>query len=355
MKPALYFDAHVHTKPFPEVLEKLMTFYGDFWMSSVAPPNGGKQLYSQIDEMSHQISELLKVPSNVYCWPLSSSFEACRQVFSHHYLSNVRQTGKNHILTTNIEQAPILLSLNQMEELGCVVKTIRLTKDGTVDLEDLKNSIGPKTSLLSLSWVDPLTGIIQPVDQIGQICQEQGLSLHIDASFAVGKIHFHLDTLLADYVTVDASRFHGPLGAAAVFSKFKGDTHLLNVPMLAAFTESLRLTQERVDSLSIETARLRNRLEAEVKGVPLFQKENRIFNTSVIAFPHIHNEALLFLLHEAGVYATIGGGELQQLTKVLTHYGIDQELASSAISFALPPDMTDEMLDQAIQIIGGIK
>jgi len=352
MKQSIYLDYHTACKPLSEAVEKLNFFYRSLWGSLDAPHQKGQELYSHVDAETASISSLLGVPQEFYFWHASSGMDGARQIFLHHYLTHIRQTGRNHLLTTQIEQASILLPLNAMESLGCAVKTVDVSRQGVVDLDAFSDAIRPRTSLVSISWADSLTGVIQPIGAIASICKSHDVALHVDASSAVGKIGFRLEDMGCDYISVDGVRFQAPPGAAAVFSRFKGEPHPVNVPMLVAFSESLRAADRKLDGFSTETARLRSRLEALLEGEVLFQDVERLPNVAVVAFPGVHSEALLFLLSQSGVYATIGGGQAQKLSNILRACKVAEEFCESAISFALAPDTTEDEIDHAAEVIG---
>ena len=70
-----------------------------------------------------------------------------------------------------------------------------------------------------------------------------------------------------------------------------------------------------------------------------------------MGFPGISNEALLFLLSERGVAASIGGGSFQLIGLQLQAAGIEESLAQSAISFSLSRETTEEEVEQAVPAI----
>jgi len=56
-------------------------------------------------------------------------------------------------------------------------------------------------------------------------------------------------------------------------------------------------------------------------------------------------------LNQKGVFATFGGGGMQKLSSVLQACGISSELASSALSFSLSYETTEQEIDTALDII----
>ena len=75
------------------------------------------------------------------------------------------------------------------------------------DKEILEEALRPRTSLVSLSWANGLTGVIHPVADLAEACQAKGVCLHVDASYAIGKHYFRFEDLNIDYLTFDGSFF----------------------------------------------------------------------------------------------------------------------------------------------------
>lgn len=270
----------------------------------------------------------------------SGGYEAVFQMLVNFYIDEIRETGRNFLLTTSIEEAPILLSMSRLEQLGCVTRLLPVDEKGLLKLSALEEALKPKTALLSISWANALTGVIQPISDIVRICHAKGVKVHLNASAIIGKIPISFEELGVDFLTFD-----GPQVIGGLFQKTK--PHESSYPVEPLNALLLTVDQE----FGIETARLRDTFEAEIKhaladSVILFQDADRLPHVSCIAFPGVMAEALLFNLHRRGVFASIGGGQFQKLSSQLK-----RELAHSAISFAISHETTEDDLAEALDII----
>ncbi len=363
MPVRVYLDNHTTTRPFKEALDKLLSLSRTHWGSLASPHQMGQDLYEETKTSLKSIySSLGALENDSFCLT-SGSAENSSQIFFSHYLESVRETGKNHFLISALEEAPPILALNRLENFGCFGKMIPVNGYGHLDMATFKQLLTPKTSLVSLSWANGLTGVIQPLDEIMTLCQEKEISLHIDVSTALGKLFFRFQDLTCDFMTFDGEKIHSPKGIGGIFIKDKVAFSPLiahaphhNIPALCGLKVAIDKTSEQFDFMGTEIVRLRDKLEktlqAELPDITIFFKDShRLPHVTAIGFPGAHHEALLFLLHRQGVYASMGGGFSQRLSHLLKNCGIADYLASCALSFSLSYDTTEEEIDHAAQVI----
>ena len=137
----------------------------------------------------------------------SSGAEAVNHAVFAAYLDITRKTGKNHFLCSILDEAPTIMSMNRLNELGCVFQMIPSINEGRVTVKDVAEMITPRTALLSISWANGLTGVIQPLTEISALCKDRGILFHVDATHTLGKGDFSFQESGADLLT-----FNGPSG-----------------------------------------------------------------------------------------------------------------------------------------------
>jgi len=353
----VYLDNHTVTRPAASVSEAFLPFLKEQWGSLVAPHQKGQELFAPWKRAEGTILEQLGAKGEDRFYFFSSSQNALSHLLLSHYFDTIRHTGKNHILTVAGEEITSSHALQRLEELGCVRKILPVNEQGQLTQEILEKALGPRVSLVSFSWASGLTGVIQPLADLAAVCRAKGILLHVDVSSVIGKLFFRFEDLPVDFLTFDGSLFHAPKGVAGMLVKEKtlfspfSETSVGGIPALA---EALKGAEEGLDHLSLETARLRDKLERGIKrGFPeaqvLFEKAERLPNVSAIAIPGIATDALLFLLHRKRVYASAGGE--WRLGELLIAKGIEPKLAQCALSFNLSFETTEEEIDYAIDAV----
>jgi cysteine desulfurase len=356
MRKEIYLDHHTISRPSPAVIERMNHYFLHKWGTLSAPHQKGQELYEDVDSALKKLYGLLGATDRSHFVLTSGGPEAIFQVLINFYLDEIRETGRNHLLTTSIEEAPILLSLSRLEQLGCVTRLLPVDEKGVLKLSALEEALKPKTALLSISWANALTGVIQPITDIVRICHAKGVKVHLNASAMVGKLPISFEELGVDFLTFDGDKIHTPQGIGGLFQKTKPHESSHHVAALSALSLAVEEELQRLEQFAMETARLRDTFEAELKtalpdSVIFFQDAERLPHISCIAFPGVMSVALLYHLHRRQVYASLGGGQFQKLSSQLKSCRISEELAQSALSFAISHETTEDDLAEALDVI----
>jgi cysteine desulfurase len=291
----------------------------------------------------------------------SSSAEAVNQVLFSVFLEVSRKEGKCHFIASAIEDAPTMQMMKRLEELGCFVKIAPVNERGEIDLPKLAELINPRTALVSVTMAHGLTGAVQPFEEIAKIAKDKGVLLHLDAAYALGKIYFSFEETGADYLTFSGPQIHSVAGSGGLFAKkdaplvplilggggMRGGS--FDAPSFFALSASAAQASLYLDRMSLEIARLRDRFEREIAArapgsAVLYKDSLRIPNTTAIAFPKAHGEALHYLLRRKKIEASVGGEYCQLLSRLCI--GGDR-----AISFSLSRMNTEEEILRAAQLI----
>ncbi len=371
MSRSIYLDNATTTRPSQQAISKLIPFLSENWGVPSQPHQVGQRVMPAIEEAYRSVYALIGASEKDTVVITSSGTEAVNHVIQSVYYDVTRSTGKNHYVTAAIDEAPSILAVGRLEQMGCVGKMAAVSTGGYVTAQAIADAITPRTALISLSWANGLTGVINPVSEIAALCQERGILLHLDATHVLGKLYYNLEEVGASFITFNGDNLHAPKGTGGLWIKEgvrlspmllggaqqagyrAGD---LNVPGLVSLGVACREALESRDLMCTETARLRARLEAGIKkgfrdAIIFYRDEKRLPNCTTIGFPGIANEALLYALDRQQVYATMGGGTFQQIGLVLEASGVNSTLAHSSLSFCLARTTYEEEVEEAIAVI----
>lgn len=362
MKERIYLDNSSQTKPSELAVRAMMPYYEDHFGSPLSPHLMGQELIMAMEASLDEVRKLVQAKSEDQFFFTTSGTEAVNQVIYSAFCEMTKQHGKNHFVVRTIEDAAPILAISRLEDEGVFLQLAPTSKRGFLTQEAFIESISPRTALLSISWASAMSGVIQPLDEIIEICKQRKILLHIDASSVIGKLDVSFSELGCDFLTFCGNAIHAPFGTGVLFAKKERFIQSLilgsdiNVPMLVALGEAAKLAKETESLYCTEVSRLRCLLEEGIKnGYPearvLFEEEERVPHVTLISFPGIHAELLAFALNRKGVFASLGGGAFQLIEEQLTACGIDSAIARCALSFSLSRDTQEAEIERAIQII----
>lgn len=371
MARGIYLDNSTATRPSAHAVSKMMPYFTELWGSPSSPNYPGNELLPSMAEAYKSIYTLLGAKETDTFVFTSSGAEAVNQAIFSAYFDVTLSSGKNQFLTSLADEAPSIMAFSRLEQFECVCRQIRPNREGKITAELLSKMITPRTALISLSWGSGLTGTFHPVEEIAALCRQRGILLHLDVSHVVGKFYFEIAEIDAHFFSFGADQLHAPKGCGGLFIKAGTDCKPLifggneqnrlragsfSVAHLAALGHAAKEAIDSRDLLCTEVARLRDKLEMGIvshypEAVPFYCDQERLPHCTTIAFPSIVNEAMLYTLNRKGLYASIGGGNFQQLSQLLIFAGVPEILAQTAVSFSLSRETTEAEIDLAIEKI----
>lgn len=282
-----------------------------------------------------------------------------------------KKVGKNHIITSNIEHHAVLHSVQALEKQGFEVTYVKADKNGIIDPNEVKKAITDKTGLMSIIYANNEIGTVQAIQEIGNICRENGVVFHTDAVQAVGNVNIDVNKENIDILSMSAHKFHGPKGVGALYVK-KG-IKILNlvdggaqergkragteniagiVGMVAALEEAYKNIEEKVKRISDMRNRTINELLKIEKSRLNGDLERRLPGNINMCFEGIEGESLILRLDMEGICGSSGSactsGSLDP-SHVLLAIGLPHEVAHGSLRLTLSDYNTEEDVEYIIK------
>lgn len=349
-----YFDNNATTPIEPRVAVA-MTLGIDHGNPSSAH-KWGRKSREAIETARGQVAGLLGVqpPEIIFT---GSGTEANNQVI---YAAGRQGGFKGHLLTTTLEHPSIHAAAARMREMGMEVTEVPPDDDGVVQPEAIAESVRPDTRLACIMLANNELGTLQPVVKAAEICHEHGVPVLCDAVQAVGKIPVHPAELGIDFLTLGAHKFHGPLGAAALWVKSGLEVAPLfagggqeggrrpgteNVHAIVGLGKACEIAAEELTERRNHLIEMRVTFERGLAGIDdaVIHATGalRLPNTTHVAFLGLSGRDLMMRLDEAGYAVSTGaacGASGEPLpSRTLLAMGISKEeaLASLRVSFGM--------------------
>ncbi len=368
----VYLDNNATTPLHPRAREAMLPWLGETHGNPSSIHRFGQVARNAVEEAREKVAALLgaRAPEVVFT---ASGTEANNAVLFHVADHPGHLIG--HLVISALEHPSLREAASRLAREGWEVTRVSPGEDGVVPAAEMIAALRPDTRLVALMLANNELGTLQPVAEVAAACRARKIPVLCDAVQAVGKIPVDVDELGVDYLTVGAHKFHGPLGAAALWVR-KGveiTPYLVgggqerrrragteNVAALAGFGEAAAAAAEELSARRAFLAGLRDRFEAELRrrlpgklgAVIHCAGSPRLPNTSHIAVPGVEGESLLIRLDVAGFAVSTGSacssGTVEP-SKTLLAMGLSQEeaLSSLRVSFGMMnrPEEVDRFLD----------
>jgi cysteine desulfurase/selenocysteine lyase len=129
------------------------------------------------------------------------------------------QAGDEIVLSEMEHHANIVPWHFLRERKGVVLKWVRVTDDGALDLEHFQSLLGPKTRVVALSHMSNVLGTINPVMELARMAHEAGALVLLDG--CQGVVHKPVDVkaLDVDFYVFSGHKLYGPTGIGALYGK----------------------------------------------------------------------------------------------------------------------------------------
>ncbi|MBF8176963.1 MAG: IscS subfamily cysteine desulfurase [Burkholderiaceae bacterium] len=283
------------------------------------------------------------------------------------------KTKGKHIITVKTEHKAVLDTVRELERQGFEATYLQPQDNGLITIEQLAEAIRPDTILVSVMLVNNEIGVIQPIDEIGELCRSKGIIFHCDAAQATGKVKIDLEKSKVDLMTFTAHKTYGPKGIGALYVRRKprvrieaqmhGGGHerglrsgTLATHQIVGMGEAFRIAREEMDEEITRIKGLRDRL---AKGLMDMEEvyingdmDHRVPHNLNVSFNYVEGESLIMAIKDLAVSSgsACTSASLEP-SYVLRALGRSDELAHSSIRFTFGRFTTEEDVDFTIKLI----
>ena len=371
-KKLIYLDNNSTTPTDPRVVEAMLPYFNQLHGNAASRNHPfGWAAEDAVDKAREQIADLIEVDPREIIFT-SGATESDNLALKGVYEMYSRKG--NHIITLKTEHKAVLDSCKKLEKMGAEITYLDVKEDGLVDLQELENAIKDTTILVSIMYANNETGVIQPMKEIGEICQSKGVLFMSDATQAVGKIPVKPKELGIHLMAFTAHKMYGPKGVGVLFvnrknprvkvtAQIDGGGHergmrsgTLNVPGIVGMGKAAELAKNEMQAEAERLSKLRDKLENALANMleEVYingNTDHRMPHVTNISFKHVEGEGLMMCFNQ-----TIGVSSGSACTSaslepsyVLVALGLGDDLAHSSIRFSLGRFTSEEEIDQAIQ------
>ncbi len=352
LKNSVYLDNAAATRLDERVLEAMTPYFFDLY--AVATSQFGYSLgvdaRDALDNARARVAAALGAKPGEFIFT-SGDTESSNLALKGVALALAEKKGR-HIITSPIEDFPVLYSARALEKQGFRVTYVRVDETGRVDLDHLRDAITPETILISIQAANQEIGTLQDVAAIGAMAREKGVLFHTDATHSFTRVLLNVQEVPVDLITVSAHTIHGPKGIGGLyvregtpirkwmdggFQEFDLRPGVENIPGAVGFAKAVELvTPEETARLQGLRDRLIERMlripHSRLNGHPLY----RLPQNANISFRFVEGESLLLHLDMRGFAVSTGSACFSrslEASHVILGIGGDHERAHGSVRF----------------------
>ncbi|MEZ5626119.1 MAG: IscS subfamily cysteine desulfurase [Rhodocyclaceae bacterium] len=283
------------------------------------------------------------------------------------------QSKGKHIITLKTEHKAVLDTCRELERQGFEVTYLDVQEDGLLNLDAFRAALRDDTTVVSVMMVNNEVGVIQPIEEIGEICRERGIIFHVDAAQATGKVDIDLQKLKVDLMSFSAHKTYGPKGIGALYVRRKPRVRLiaqmhggghergmrsgtLATHQIVGMGVAFRLAREEMATENVRIGLLRDKLMNGLTDIEATYVNGdiakRVPHNLNISFAYVEGESLIMAIKDVAVSSgsACTSASLEP-SYVLRALGRNDELAHSSIRFSIGRFTTEEEVDFTIDLL----
>lgn len=378
-KPLIYLDSAATTQKPEEVIAALDEYYenynanvhrGAYELSQIAT-----DMYEEARAKVASFINSAKPESIVFTRNATESLNLVAYAWG---LNNLHEGDE--VILSDMEHHSNLVPWHIIaRHTGAVLKFIRMSSDYRLDLQSLKDNLGPKTKMVSVVHVSNVLGTINPVKEICRMAHEAGALAMVDGAQSAPHMPVDVREIGCDFYALSGHKMCGPTGIGALYAKYEllekmepflGGGEMINevfpttsnyarppykfeagtpniagaVGLKAAISYLEKIGMQNVEDHEIELGDYAEKRLAEVEGIRIFRPETT--GTGVISFTieGVHPHDISTILDAEGIAIRAGHHCAQPLMRKL------QVQSTARASFYLYNDKSDvEALAAALE------
>ena len=371
MTMPIYMDYSATTPVDPRVAEKMIPFITeDFGNPASRSHPYGWTAEKAVENARREVAKLVNADPREIIWT-SGATESNNLAIKG--ASNFYSSKGKHIITMATEHKAVIDAVREMERLGYETTFLVPEPNGLVDIEKFKAALRPDTVLATIMLVNNEIGVVQDIEELGNICRENKIIFHVDAAQATGKVAIDLEKLPVDLMSFSAHKTYGPKGVGALYVRRKpririeaqmhGGGHergmrsgTLATHQIVGMGEAFRIAREEMQEENARIEKLQKRLldglteieETYING----DLDKRVPHNLNISFNYVEGESLIMAIK--GIAVSSGSACTSaslEPSYVLRALGRSDELAHSSIRFSIGRFTTEKDVDYTIELL----
>ncbi|AUZ27773.1 cysteine desulfurase SufS [Bacillus cabrialesii] len=127
--------------------------------------------------------------------------------------------GDEVVITYMEHHANIIPWQQAVKATGATLKYIPLQKDGTISLDDVRETVTSNTKIVAVSHVSNVLGTINPIKEMAKIAHDNGAVIVVDGAQSTPHMKIDVQDLDCDFFALSSHKMCGPTGIGVLYGK----------------------------------------------------------------------------------------------------------------------------------------
>lgn len=369
-----YLDFAATTPLDARVLSAILPFFNEHFGNSSSVHRFGQKAEAALEEAR------LILAQGLNCSPREVIFTGCGSESDNLAIRGAalaarRTRGANHLLISPVEHHAVSRTAEQLEnEFDFELELLPVDAFGQVNPAAVAQAIRPDTALVSVIYANNEIGTINPITEIGAVCQSMHVPFHTDAVQAAAYLPVDVQQSRLDLLSLGAHKFYGPKGVGALFVRkgtpilptltggsqefgLRAGTH--NIPYIVGMSVAFQLAIEERSQRIAHLLPLRDHLiGAVLESIPCVHltghPSQRLPNHASFVFEDVDGNALLTSLDLKGFACSSGSAcktGSPEPSDVLLAIGLDPSWALGSLRITLGSSTTADEIERFLQAL----
>lgn len=283
----------------------------------------------------------------------------------------VEASEVKRIIVSEIEHPSIIETTRWLAAQGVTVEYVKVDENGIISVPDLLAKLSKPACLVSIMAANNEVGTVQYINTIANICAQNGVYFHTDATQALDSVHIDVKEMDITALSLSGHKIYGPKGIGALYIKkgtriasFMHGGHqehgrragTYNVPAIVGLGKAVEICMRDANLNNPRIKQLRDYFIHEVQEkIPAVKLNGhptqRLVNNVNFSFQAIEGESITTLLNLQGICASTGSAcssELLSRSYVLQAMGVSDEMINGSVRFSLGRSTTKEEIDYTV-------
>lgn len=127
--------------------------------------------------------------------------------------------GDEVVITYMEHHANIIPWQQAVKATGATLKYIPLQEDGTISLEDVRETVTSNTKIVAVSHVSNVLGTVNPIKEMAKIAHDNGAVIVVDGAQSTPHMKIDVQDLDCDFFALSSHKMCGPTGIGVLYGK----------------------------------------------------------------------------------------------------------------------------------------